>query len=1121
MDRFDSITIPDSVIGLSGVPFFCNCRTLQFLSLGKNYGKNSPYGADLNMLKSGDLYNIKAKEYRVSPENEIITAVDGVIYSKDMTALKLYPALKEDTTYIVPNSVTSIDEYAMNDLLYLENLVLPNGLKEIGMYCCEDSSIRSVNLPKSITNLNHGVFCRSKLESIVFPETIKTIGGHVFEGTLLEEVVIPDTVVSLGYAAFMNCGKLKSVEIGSSLASIGGICFFGLPSLEKFKISEDNPNFKSENGMLLTKDGSTLLQYTAAGNEEFVLPDEVTKLGDSACYGMQFKKIVIPDTVTSVESNAFKNCAKAETAYVPPSVKEFGGAVFSGCTSLKTVTIDAQVETIGTSFDGCDSLVDITLSETVTSVSDSIFLGKSLRDIYLKSSQAPSISYTFYIQGEDPETQLIDRSSNIRIFVPEDAQGYDKLPWSRMHVVRGDVVAAERLTLNPSSVILNVGETMTLHTEVLPEDAVIQDAVWETSNEKIAVVDENGNLKAISAGTARIKVTAAGLSAECVVVVRENKAAQEFRMKTSGGKASRNYNAQDYIQWSKTIKSYLFEGEKGCLTRAEFIDGKLLYETYGMDGILKDSGSIEDELPLVGGFYVSGEFRFVVYGQLNDKKSDSVEVMRIVKYDKDWNRISACSLYGGNTLEPFAGGSLRFAEHGDVLYIRTSHQMYNGHQSNLQVTVDMSDMKITDTYSVMANIDAGGYVSHSFNQFLRMDGEDLITLEHGDSSPRAAVLIKYPNIKDITYAGASVEYYNAIEFPGLAGNNYTGASLGGLEVSEHYYIFAGNNENQNNSSVRNIFVNITEKDFLRNKDTRMIYLTDFKEDSSVIVSTPQLVKVNEKTFLVLWNETNASGTTVHSQMIDEEGNRITQEQSFHGSLSDCCPIVQNGQVVWYYTGTEKEDAAPILCRIAVDGNETIDNLFDEEQNKEEDTGKEDNGNVGGGTDEDKKIISVNKGTYHTIGSYQYKVTGISTVSMTGVKNKKTTKAKVPKTVKINGKIFRVTAISNNAFKNNNKITGIEIGDNVSLIGTSAFENCRMLSNVKMGKGVTTINASAFKNCKRLGRITMKSTKLRSVGKNAFKGIKATAKIKVPAGKFKSYKKLLKGKGQGKKVKIVK
>ena len=71
------------------------------------------------------------------------------------------------------------------------------------------------------------------------------------------------------------------------------------------------------------------------------------------------------------------------------------------------------------------------------------------------------------------------------------------------------------------------------------------------------------------------------------------------------------------------------------------------------------------------------------------------------------------------------------------------------------------------------------------------------------------------------------------------------------------------------------------------------------------------------------------------------------------------------------------------------------------------------------------------------------------------------------------------------------------------------------------KGIQSIGANAFAGCKNLKLITVKTTTLKSVGSNAFKGIHKKAKIKVPKKQYKKYKKLLSNKGQKKSVKIKK
>lgn len=105
---------------------------------------------------------------------------------------------------------------------------------------------------------------------------------------------------------------------------------------------------------------------------------------------------------------------------------------------------------------------------------------------------------------------------------------------------------------------------------------------------------------------------------------------------------------------------------------------------------------------------------------------------------------------------------------------------------------------------------------------------------------------------------------------------------------------------------------------------------------------------------------------------------------------------------------------------------------------------------------------------------------------------------IPATITVDGITYKVTSISKNAFKNNKK-----------------------LKKITIGKNITTIGANAFYGCKNLKTVTIKSTQVKSVGKNAFKGINPKAKIKVPKSKLTKYKKLLKGKGQKSTVKITK
>ncbi len=127
------------------------------------------------------------------------------------------------------------------------------------------------------------------------------------------------------------------------------------------------------------------------------------------------------------------------------------------------------------------------------------------------------------------------------------------------------------------------------------------------------------------------------------------------------------------------------------------------------------------------------------------------------------------------------------------------------------------------------------------------------------------------------------------------------------------------------------------------------------------------------------------------------------------------------------------------------------------------------------------------------------------------------------TVTFSTKVLKTIGAS--AFKNCASLKNIVLPDSVASIGNKAFYGDKALLTIKTGKSkksaLKSIGSKAFYNCGKLKTITIASKKLSTVGKNAFKGIKSSAKIVVPSDKLKTYQKKLAKKGQGKKVKITK
>ena len=361
-----------------------------------------------------------------------------------------------------------------------------------------------------------------------------------------------------------------------------------------------------------------------------------------------------------------------------------------------------------------------------------------------------------------------------------------------------------------------------------------------------------------------------------------------------------NVGGQNYIIWSYPMESYLTAQSDGSFMRVQYgskIEG-LLVEYYDKDYNLTSTKIIDEELPVFGGFYATDDNYYVVTGQNNKNKDNDLEVYRITKYDKKWNRIGSTGLKKCNTTYPFDAGSCRMDVSGKYMIIRTCHEMYNGHQANVTIQVDIDQMEITDSYTSVADNNYG-YVSHSFNQFVKTEDGHIIALDHGDAYPRAFIILKYQT--DFTKGKFSPGYYTqctkipVLQFEGSTGNNATGASAGGFEISDDHYLVAANTVIQDSTfsshKTRNVFVTAVDKNTSK---VTIHYLTNYDEGEET-TTTPQMVKISGTRFMILWTK----GDQVYTAIVDNNGQKVGEIQHFTGSLSDCQPVISNGKVVWY------------------------------------------------------------------------------------------------------------------------------------------------------------------------------------------------------------------------------
>lgn len=376
---------------------------------------------------------------------------------------------------------------------------------------------------------------------------------------------------------------------------------------------------------------------------------------------------------------------------------------------------------------------------------------------------------------------------------------------------------------------------------------------------------------------------------------------------TLDGKISDNINDNDYDSRAATVKTYIYENGSGNITRVEYIDGDVVVEEYTCFGQLLSSVSIEAELPVFGGFYAGSDYNFLVYGQNNTEESNDTEILRVVKYSKDFERIKAVGIAGGNTTEPFRSGSLRMTEADGMLYIHSCHRMFASddgynHQANMSCSFTIDGLVPKDVVFGVYT-ESSGYVSHSFNQYIQNDGSDLFRLDHGDAFPRSLTITKTPLSGSMT----DCQYKSVFDISGAIGNNNTGVSAGGFELSDNNCIIAGNSVDQSAGdldAVRNIFVNITDKSL---SSSKTIFLTDYS-DSSLVTYTPQLIKADGNHFVVMWNEYNESTgkSSVKALAIDESGNIVIPETEVPVKISDCNPVMCSDKTARWFVSDGSE-----------------------------------------------------------------------------------------------------------------------------------------------------------------------------------------------------------------------
>ena len=218
-----------------------------------------------------------------------------------------------------------------------------------------------VTIPENVKTIAFGAFMgNKKIEKVNLPEGLKNIEKLAFSDCVsLKEITIPDSVTKISVLAFSDCKNLEKIYIGKNLDNLKRMCINGCDNLKSIMVSDENDFLASYDGILYSKDFSSLKICPMYTKGEVKLHDNTSLISDYAFFDCKNVTGVskISDKIIDIEEMAFAGCSKLKSLNFTDDIGKIGSCAFSKCTALEEFNIGKQVKKIGSSaFLGCTNL---------------------------------------------------------------------------------------------------------------------------------------------------------------------------------------------------------------------------------------------------------------------------------------------------------------------------------------------------------------------------------------------------------------------------------------------------------------------------------------------------------------------------------------------------------------------------------------------------------------------------------------------------------------------------------------------------------------------------------------------------------------------------------------------
>ena len=470
------------------------------------------------------------------------SSIQSVKIGSGLTTISNYVfyRCKNLTEINLPESLTSIGEYAFLDCINLGTIDFPESLIEINEYAFYGcNSLTSIKLPSKVSRIENNTFygC-SSMTTAELPEALKSIGEYAFYGCeALEGIVIPDKTYLIENDAFENCSALKSLKCGTGLRTIEYNAFCNCDALTEVALQEG-----------VTTIGNNAF-YDCDGLETIAIPNSVTSIGTSLFSGCEkLTNVTLGVGITQIPASMFYQCPMLESIALPYRVTSIGDSAFANSTSFKSITIPRSVTTFGSNIFSYPAKLTIygvsgTKAETYAGEIGATFVpidkpatSATLDKTTLTLNKGSSTKLNLSVQPVDFTDEVNWKSANTSV-VTVAADGTVKavgVGTTTIKVTVGNASASCKVTvvqpvtsiyLNTTSLSMEALSTYQLTATAYPNDAYDKSVRWESSDNSVAAVSENGLVTAVGKGTATIKATSTAVSSvsrSCTVTVTNN-----------------------------------------------------------------------------------------------------------------------------------------------------------------------------------------------------------------------------------------------------------------------------------------------------------------------------------------------------------------------------------------------------------------------------------------------------------------------------------------------------------------------------------------------------------------------------------------------------------------------